>query len=185
MDPQPLASPTPRPSPNAYWVTPGGFWAGDYPLRWLNEQTPSARLQAMLASGLDTFIDLTEEGERVPYGPLLLSLAQAQGRAVQHLRRPIRDVNVPQTAAAMVYILDALDGALAAGRRVYLHCWGGVGRTGTVVGCHLVRHGLTGDAAVQQLADWWPTLSAPHLALHPRSPETAEQVAYIRRWREP
>ncbi len=24
---------------------------------------------------------------------------------------------------------------------VYVHCWGGVGRTGTVVGCWLLRHG--------------------------------------------
>ena len=27
------------------------------------------------------------------------------------------------------------------GRKVYVHCWGGVGRTGTVVGCYLVRQG--------------------------------------------
>ena len=31
---------------------------------------------------------------------------------------------------------------------MYLHCWGGVGRTGTVVGCWLVRHGRTGDEAL-------------------------------------
>ena len=31
----------------------------------------------------------------------------------------------------MQEILDAVDRALAAGRNVYLHCWGGIGRTGT------------------------------------------------------
>lgn len=34
--------------------------------------------------------------------------------------------------------------ALAAGQTVYVHCYGGIGRTGTVVGCWLVRHGLSG-----------------------------------------
>ena len=31
-------------------------------------------------------------------------------------------------------------GASPPAARVYVHCWGGVGRTGTVVGCWLVRH---------------------------------------------
>ena len=39
----------------------------------------------------------------------------------------------------MRIILGALDTALKAGEIVYVHCWGGVGRTGTVVGCHLVE----------------------------------------------
>ena len=35
---------------------------------------------------------------------------------------------------------------------VYVHCWGGIGRTGTVVGCWLVRHGMTGDEALAEFA---------------------------------
>ena len=55
---------------------------------------------------------------------------------------PIEDLSVP-TLADMERILGAIDDELAAGRAVYLHCWGGIGRTGTVVGCYLVRQGLT------------------------------------------
>ena len=50
----------------------------------------------------------------------------------------------------MASILDAIDAALDGGKTVYVHCWGGVGRTGTVVGCWLVRHGKTGDEALRQ-----------------------------------
>ncbi|MFZ5949388.1 MAG: fused DSP-PTPase phosphatase/NAD kinase-like protein [Candidatus Rifleibacteriota bacterium] len=30
---------------------------------------------------------------------------------------------------------------MAAGKPVYVHCWGGLGRTGVVVGCWSRRHG--------------------------------------------
>ena len=74
---------------------------------------------------------------------------------VVHERHPIRDLSVPRSPQDMASILDALDEALEGGRNVYVHCWGGVGRTGTVVGCWLVRHGLTGDQALAQIAGWW------------------------------
>ena len=47
----------------------------------------------------------------------------------------------------MAGLLDAIDTAMRDGKTVYLHCWGGVGRTGNVVGCSLVRHGHTGDGS--------------------------------------
>ena len=41
-------------------------------------------------------------------------------------------------------ILDDLDDLLERGRKVYVHCWGGSGRTGTVIGCWIRRHDLVG-----------------------------------------
>ena len=73
--------------------------------------------------------------------------------------------------------------ALDDGRTVYLHCWGGVGRTGTVVGCWLVRHGRTGDEALQQLEEWWQGVAK--VRRKPQSPETPEQFRYVREWAEP
>jgi hypothetical protein len=71
------------------------------------------------------------------------------GRA-EYRRCTIVDFGVP-SPQEMTAILDVLDAALAAGRVVYLHCWGGVGRTGTVVGCYLVRHGMRGEEALAAL----------------------------------
>jgi protein-tyrosine phosphatase len=34
---------------------------------------------------------------------------------------------------------------------VYVHCWGGIGRTSTVVGCLLVDGGLDADAALADI----------------------------------
>ena len=91
-------------------------------------------------AGIDCFIDLTEPGELESYEPLLAKAAR--GREIAYLRRPIRDHGVPDSDAAMREILDALEGALADGRTVYLHCRAGIGRTNLVAGCWMAnRHG--------------------------------------------
>jgi protein-tyrosine phosphatase len=78
----------------------------------------------------------------------------------------------------MARLLDSLDGALAAGHVVNVHCWGGIGRTGTVIGCYLVRHGMTGRQALAEIArlrsgtpdDWQPP------------PETPDQSRMVLGW---
>jgi protein-tyrosine phosphatase len=93
------------------------------------------------------------------------------------------DMSVPRRAAEMAAILDAIDDALGQGRTVYVHCWGGIGRTGAVVGCWLVRHGLTGQGALDQIAEWWQHVEKVHR--QPFSPETPAQRDYVRTWTEP
>ena len=46
----------------------------------------------------------------------------------------------------------------------------GIGRTGTTIGCYLVRHGLENKQALAQLATWWRAV--PKSAYNPQSPET-------------
>ena len=102
---------------------------------------------------------------------------------VAHERHPIADVSVPGSPREMSDILDAIDAALRDGKTVYVHCWGGVGRTGAVIGCWLVRHGKTGDEALGQIAEWWRGVQK--VRRQPRSPETPAQHAYVRDWAEP
>ena len=78
----------------------------------------------------------------------------------------------------MARTLDLVDRELGRGGTVYAHCWGGAGRTGTVVGCWLVRHGLYGDGALAQIA----ALRAGSPALWLDSPQTGEQRAMVRGW---
>lgn len=115
----------------------------------------------LLASGVTCFVDLTEPGELPGYR-----------HSVHGIQMPIPDFGVP-TPFHMTTILDTLDAALAEGHTVYLHCHGGRGRTGTVVGCWLVRHGLSGEQALARIAD---------LRGDNQSPETEEQRAFILNW---
>jgi ADP-ribosyl-[dinitrogen reductase] hydrolase len=167
--------------PNTYWVQPGSFAAGEYPGA-AEPQAAAVKLGHLLDAGFDLFLDLTEEGEDLePYQPLLYAEATRRGRGdVVHQRMPIRDLRVP-TRQHMRAILDVIDAALAAGRRVYLHCWGGVGRTGTVVGCHLVRHGLSGDTALLRLHGLFADMAKSALRA---SPATRAQRALVRSWQE-
>jgi protein-tyrosine phosphatase len=79
-------------------------------------------------------IDLTEEGGLPPY----------EVKYVEHRRMPIRDFGVP-TEEQMRGILDAIDEAVADRHTVLVHCRGGIGRTGTVVGCWMRRHGASAE----------------------------------------
>jgi hypothetical protein len=170
-----------KPIPESYWVIPGRMLAGEYPGALYDPEITRKRLDTFLRAGFNTIIDLTCEGETEDYKPILQEQADAFGLNVECLRFPIGDYGLP-TQESMTTILDAIDGALARRRKVYLHCYGGIGRTGTTVGCYLARHGLTGSDAVHQLESWWQYV--PKSARYPHSPETIQQEQFIRNWPE-
>ena len=167
-----------RPIPESYWVESGRLLVGEYPGQFDGELTRK-RIDALLEAGFDTFIDLTRPDEILPYTQALFDEAKAYGIEVKHYRFPIEDFGLP-TPEQMNSILDRIDESLQAGHKIYLHCWGGIGRTGTIVGCYLVRRGRTGEEALKQLAQWWKKVPKSHY--HPRSPETQEQVDFILNW---
>jgi protein-tyrosine phosphatase len=170
-----------RPMGNSYWVRKGQFLAGEYPGA-KDGADARKRVRAMLDGGVTFFVDLTEKHELDPYDVVLGQEATRRSVATVHTRFPIRDASVPRRAEVMTGILDTIDDAIRDGHVVYVHCWGGIGRTGTVVGCHLVRHGLTGDEALAALADMWKVVDKFHR--RPNSPETSEQCRWVREWRE-
>lgn len=168
----------PRPHGNCYVVAPR-LLAGEYPFA-VDVAAARDKLRCHLDAGVTCFIDLTEPAELLPYAPMLAAEAAARGVALHHRRLPIRDGAVPEAPARMTAILDAIDEALAAGHTVYVHCFGGIGRTGTVVGCWLVRHGQGGEQALSTLAARWSEVDKRYR--RPQSPETEEQRAYVRAW---
>jgi hypothetical protein len=167
-----------RPIAEAYWVQPGRLLAGEHPAKF-NEELTRKRVDALLEAGFDTFIDLTHANETFPYMNILLEEAHAYDLKAAHDRFPIGDFGLP-TPKMMNAILDKIEEDLQAGHKIYLHCWGGIGRTGTTVGCYLVRQGKTAAEALDQLSTWWREV--PKSQYHPRSPETQEQVNFIRTW---
>ncbi len=167
------------PIPNSYWVEPGRLLAGEHP-GGMEEQDTRSRLVAFLSLGIDDFKDLTQEQELPSYNNILQQQALERGLSIVYDRFAIPDFGIP-SIPEMASILAAIDRSLLSGKRVYVHCWGGVGRTGTVIGCYLVNHGHTPEQALNQIAVWWQ--SVPKRAYHPRSPETQAQFDFIRDWK--
>ena len=98
-----------------------------------------------------------------------------------HLRFPIVDTSVPHSPELTAAALDAIDEYISQGQTVYVHCMGGIGRTGTIVGCWLARHGHTGQAALDRLRELWRACPKSE---YNRSPERREQEWYILEWKE-
>lgn len=165
---------------NSYWVIPGRFIAGPYP-GGATEADTRLRLHHLLETGINTFIDLTDPWEYnlAPYENTLLEQAQLMNRdtAVKYQRIPIADMSVP-SPEVMKTILNTIQDVLADGNNLYLHCYAGRGRTGTVVGCYLVSNGLTGENALEQIRKWRTGLPD---GIYP-SPETTLQRKMILTW---
>lgn len=166
-----------RPFENSYWVVPGKFLAGEFPGN-SDETFTRRRLTTLLEAGVDTFIDLTEAGEQPSYDQLLHLLSAISENLTHYRRQEIRDFDVPDPQQ-MKMILDAIDDAMGQDHVVYLHCRGGIGRTGTVVGCWLARHGEPGEIALERLANLRNTIE-PYFRAD--SPETEAQRSMVRLW---
>lgn len=99
--------------------------------------------------------------------------------AVDFVHCPIPDLGVPQDEAALTALLADLEGRLWAGEQVYLHCWGGRGRAGTVGAVLLGKlYGCSAEEALERVQRAFDTRGDGGR----RSPETPEQLDFIARF---
>ena len=159
---------------HGWWVEPGAVLAGEYP----GAKTPEgarAKIGLLVDHGVRTFVDLTQPVDGLePYVDHVDREAHRRGLELQHLAFPIPDMDV-RPHDGYDEIVDAIRSSTDAGV-VYVHCWGGIGRTSTVVGCLLVDGGLDADAA---LADIDRRRSVTRKA-HQPAPQTPSQIDVVR-----
>ena len=184
-----LHSPEPRPHvewPNdrlihAWWVEPGRVLAGEYPgLPLDGPRRMDERIHVLLDAGIRTIVDLTSSADPLdPYHDKFLALGATRGLEVRHERRSIPDLGTIDLDGYRE-VVEFIRSENAASRGVYVHCWGGIGRTGTVVGCLLAEPGETTDEVLARIAG----LRAGTRKADRRSPENDEQIAVIGAWIE-
>jgi len=160
---------------HAWWVQSGQLLAGEYP----GHPSPSRarqKVDLLVDAGVRTFVDLTTPADRLdPYEPVVAEVAEARRLDVRHVSFPIPDLGVVGDDR-----YDEVCRAIEDGRRrgvVYVHCWGGVGRTATVIGCVLAGEGLSYDDIVDRLA----TPRRGSRKAHRIAPEMPVQHDLIRR----
>ena len=172
------------PFDRTYWVVPGKFLVGCYPGS-NKEERAYQKLSGLVMHGIRHMISLMEPDETdwsntpfFSYKKQMKESAESMGYSVTFDRMPIIDNDTP-TRPFMSDILDVIDRSIENGNPVYAHCWGGRGRTGTVVGCYLARHGFaTGEKALDLLQELRKNVQDSNLA----SPQTTAQFDMVRNW---
>lgn len=172
------------PFERSYWVVPGKFLAGCYPGA-KQEDRARKKLLDLLDSGIRCIINLMYDyetdwkGQGIHhYEEELQALADKRGIDIECITMPVPETSIP-TIAGMKLILDRIDRAVEEGKPVYIHCWGGKGRTGVVVGCYLVRHGMAvGKDALKMIT----SLRKNDVAYFEPSPENERQRWLVYSW---
>jgi protein tyrosine phosphatase len=133
----------PKPIYQSYWVVPNMLLAGETPSH-INRNITNQRITALLNAGITHMIDLSNEQDQcLPYQDELESCLEKTAKSCHYQSFPLIDFQRPEDQQ-IKDILNAIDQAHFNNGIVYVHCWGGVGRTGTVVGCWLKRHFING-----------------------------------------
>lgn len=164
-----------KPTFNSYKVN-DWLYAGEYPGD-KDEELAIGKLKQFNYFGISHFIDLTEEGELVPYNSMVSSWAR-------YMRFPIRDISVPDNVESVKRLIDTIaqihkDNSKA---KIYVHCWGGVGRTGTIIGCYLGNFaGISYDRTMSILSSLFEDCPK---SVRRCSPENDLQRSFIRKYVE-
>jgi protein-tyrosine phosphatase len=116
--------------------------------RWARDL--DADLAAIRRQGTTALVCLLEEHELERYGIGEL-FAKARSHDLEVLRLAIPDLGVPRDIEDVDRLLDHVNAHEANAGRVVIHCRGGLGRTGTIAGCYLVRKGMAPREALSML----------------------------------
>ncbi len=126
-----------------------------------------ADLAMLRSAGVGRLVLLVEDGELSRWSnPAIVERGAAAGVTV--LRHPTPDGQPPASIGEMEAILAEIQEGRRVGN-VAVACMGGVGRTGTVAACALVRSGIPVDRAIATV----------RAVRHPTAVETAAQERFV------
>ena len=162
-------------APSASYPVEPGIWAGSHIGTASHEQTVSL-IGWLQMQGIQCIIDVSSPDDHLPAYDTLLA-QHAPG--IVCFNYPIRDGFVP-SAALMVAILDTVAAYRTQDKNIYIHCWGGVGRTGMVVACWYMRRGMNATGGVRLLNE-----IRQIAGLKRTSPDFHAQIEFVNHWSEP
>jgi len=133
----------------------GGEWLGDDVASWRR-------------SGVSAVLSLLTPDEEKNLD-LLGEAAEVRTQGMNFTSFPIPDRQIPRSDAKWIEVLETVSDALSTGKNVLIHCRQGIGRSGLVAACLLVKKGMSPGAAIESVS------AARGVSI----PETVEQRDWI------
>lgn len=161
-----------------YWVIQNQLLVGEIPVA-SNEIETKAKLDRLINLNVSAVINLMEVDEKDHSENLFFNYQPYLNEhgVITH-QFPIKDMDMP-SPMQMMRILKLIDFYIKQQKVVYVHCWGGLGRTGTVVGCYLVSKGL---ADAHNVLHTISILKSQSGLADNESPQTTAQREFILDW---
>ena len=134
-------------------------------LYWLDETWPGHIALSARPRGGDWLADEVNDWKRAGVGTVVSLLepqeerdldlqreaAEVRDNGMEFVSLPIPDRQVPRSEAGLANMLDKVERSLSDGKGVLIHCRQGVGRSGLVAACLLVKKGFSPGAAVEKI----------------------------------
>jgi protein-tyrosine phosphatase len=130
---------------------------------WLEDEISSWR-----RAGINIVLSLLTPEEELDLN-LNAEEKEVTAQGLEFWSFPICDREVPRSDLQLTALLERADHALSMGKNIVLHCRQGIGRTGLVAACLLVRRGGKPESAVKMLS----TIRGVSI------PETIDQLRWI------
>lgn len=127
-------------------ILPHFSWLVENQLAALSYPESADALTLLYRIGIRALLNLSE-------APLPYEALDTVGLRIEHI--PVIDLTAPtlhQVKQAVTMIASCLDHHLP----VAVHCIAGLGRTGTILACFLVRQGMSADKAITTIREWRP-----------------------------
>ena len=154
-----------------YWLD--GPWKGKLALAarprgddWLESDVADWK-----QAGIGAVLSLLTPGEEQELG-LRNEGSEVRKQGLKFSSFPIPDLQVPRSETKLAESLDDVTRNLSAGTNVLVHCRQGIGRTGLIAACLLIKTGMSPGAAVDSAS------AARGMAV----PETPEQRDWVERY---
>lgn len=189
----------------ASWLIPGYVLCGSYPGASPGRPSDDGLLSQVRKAGVNTFVCLQEElppqdeewpadgvpnlSERAKWATgNFLNYRDAAGVTARYVHYGLPDLSVCESLDALDDIVCSLRKRIEAGDKLYIHCWGGRGRTGLIAACLLgaLYGDIDAEEALERVQCYYdirqPLGREASGSARKMSPETEAQKNQVRDW---
>lgn len=161
---------------NKYFIGVPNIYAGEHPTIIKDRVSNCERIEQLINEGFTDFYDLTENFELPNYTQWLRP-------DNLYINFPIKNLSVPTSIKETYTLIQSISeiSFRSNGRKAYIHCYGGVGRTGMIVACLLAYyyHDYDYESVMERFQKVYKNYTK---SVYMNAPETVTQREFIKQF---